>query len=58
MKKDVSLNKMGEKKKAMILCGLCMDMKVIILDEPSNGLDIDAQANLKDIIKTLSKKLN
>ena len=33
-------------------------MKVIILDEPSNGLDIDAQANLKDIIKTLSKKLN
>ncbi len=49
---------MGEKKKAMILCGLCMDMKVIILDEPSNGLDIDAQANLKDIIKTLSKKLN
>ena len=28
---------------AMLLCGLCTDMKVLIMDEPSNGLDIESQ---------------
>lgn len=45
---------MGEKKKVMLLCGLCTDMKVIIMDEPSNGLDIDAQIELKGIIRKLA----
>ena len=46
---------MGQKKKAMLLCGLCTDMKVILMDEPSNGLDIDAQLELQKTINILSK---
>lgn len=49
---------MGEKKKAMLLCGLCTDMKVIIMDEPSNGLDVDARIEMEMLIKMLSTKLN
>jgi len=49
---------MGEKKKAMLLCGLCTDMKLIIMDEPSNGLDIDAQCELKQIIRKLAEEFN
>lgn len=49
---------MGQKKKAMILCGLCTDMKVIIMDEPSNGLDIDARMEMKNLIMMLVEKLN
>lgn len=49
---------MGQKKKAMLLCGLCTDMKVILMDEPSNGLDIDAQIELKEIIKEISEEFN
>lgn len=45
---------MGQKKKAMILCGLCTSMKVIIMDEPSNGLDIDAQIELKSLIQKIA----
>lgn len=49
---------MGEKKKAMLLCGICTDMKVIIMDEPSNGLDVDARKEIESLIKMLSTKLN
>ncbi len=42
----------------MILCGLCTDMKVIIMDEPSNGLDIDARMEMKNLIMMLVEKLN
>lgn len=58
LKRRIETLSMGEKKKAMLLCGLCTDMKVIIMDEPSNGLDIDAQLEMKSLIKMLSTKLN
>lgn len=45
----------GEKKKASLLCCLCSDSKVIILDEPSDGRDIDAKLNLQNIILKVSK---
>lgn len=44
----------GEKKKAILLCGLCTDAPVLILDEPSNGLDIDAQREFQEILKNIS----
>ena len=47
---------MGEKKKAMLLCGLCTDMKVLIMDEPSNGLDIDSQVEMKNLIQYLATR--
>lgn len=46
----------GEKKKAMLLCGLCTDVQVIIMDEPSNGLDIDTQMEMKALVKELALK--
>lgn len=49
---------MGQKKKALLLCGLCTDMKIVIMDEPSNGLDIDSQMEMKDIIQKMVLKYN
>lgn len=58
LKRRVETLSLGEKKKAMLLCGLCTDVSVIIMDEPSNGLDIDAQIELKSLIRLLSLSLN
>ena len=40
----------GEKKKTLIAAALCSDCKVIILDEPTIGLDIDAKDDFKNIL--------
>ena len=40
----------GERKKASILAGLCTDTKLLIMDEPSNGLDIDSVLELQSIV--------
>lgn len=45
----------GEKRKAILLCGLCTTASVLILDEPSNGLDIDAQRELQEILKKINE---
>lgn len=55
LKRRVETLSTGEKKKAMLLCGLCTDMKVLIMDEPSNGLDIESQIEMKNLIKDLAK---
>lgn len=57
LKRRVETLSMGEKKKAMLLVGLCTDMKIIIMDEPSNGLDVDAKIEMEALIKMLSVKL-
>lgn len=43
----------GQKKKAAILVGAAMQTDVVLLDEPSNGLDISAQKDLADFILAL-----
>lgn len=43
----------GERKKASILAGICTDAKLLILDEPSNGLDIDAVLELQSIVSNI-----
>lgn len=48
----------GEKKKASILCGICSGMKLLILDEPSLGLDIEASYQLKNTLTEIAKVLN
>lgn len=40
----------GQKKMAAILVGAAMGTEVLLLDEPSNGLDIAAQEDLADFI--------
>lgn len=56
LERRVETLSMGEKKKAMLLCGLCTDMKVLIMDEPSNGLDIDSQVEMKNLIQYLATR--
>ncbi|MDD7305280.1 MAG: ABC transporter ATP-binding protein [Peptoniphilaceae bacterium] len=48
----------GEVKKASLLCCLCSDSKIIILDEPSEGLDIDSKIKLQKIIGKISEETN
>lgn len=40
----------GQKKSAALLNALALKTKLILLDEPSNGLDIDAQDGLKHVL--------
>lgn len=48
----------GEKKKAQIMCGICSNVKILILDEPSNGLDISSVAELENIIHYIKNDQN
>lgn len=43
----------GQKKKAAVLVGAAMQTDFVLLDEPSNGLDISAQKDLADFILAL-----
>src|SRR3712207_8964272 len=42
---DLSL---GQKQKVSILTSILIEPKILILDEPSNGLDIEAKSDLVD----------
>lgn len=54
--KNVEELSTGLKKKAQLLCALCSDSKLLLLDEPSNGLDIKAQLELKKLITEINEK--
>jgi len=45
----------GEKKRAEMLQALLIDPKVIILDEPDSGLDVDGVRKIAEIIEKLRK---
>ncbi len=45
--KDLSL---GMKKKVALICALAVEPTVLILDEPTGGLDADAQAELSNML--------
>lgn len=47
----------GLKKKAAILVGAAMGTEVLLLDEPSNGLDIAAQKDLASFILDLKIRM-
>ncbi len=46
----------GEKKRSEMLQALLLDPKVIILDEPDSGLDVDGVRKIAEIIKELKAK--
>jgi len=46
----------GEKKRAEMLQALLLDPKVVILDEPDSGLDVDGVRKVADIIRDLRDK--
>lgn len=44
----------GQKKKAAILCAFCAEKPIMIMDEPSLGLDLDSAMELKEAIHLVS----
>lgn len=52
--RDVGTLSTGEKKKAMLLMALASGSRIIIMDEPSDGLDISAKVDLQHIIKMIA----
>lgn len=58
--KNEIVNKLsrGDQQKLSIACALISNPEIIILDEPTLGLDLESSRNLKDWIKTLSKEEN
>ncbi len=45
----------GEKKKVCILAGLCAQSKILLIDEPTWGLDIDSVLVLQELLKKLKE---
>lgn len=50
LKKQFDHMSTGQKKKSTILVGMSILSGILLLDEPSNGLDMDAQIELEQII--------
>ncbi len=53
---DFSMNKMshGQRKKAIVSFGLACNTKILIMDEPTNGMDIPSKSQFRKIITSLS----
>lgn len=47
---------LGQKKKTALLCGLCCGARLILMDEPSNGLDPQAEEELKRTIRETARR--
>lgn len=50
--KELSLNKLshGQKKKVMVAFGLAANTKILLMDEPTNGLDIPSKGQFRRIV--------
>lgn len=55
-KKKIQSLSMGQQKAVSIVSALSSGNKLLILDEPSNGLDITAQVELQNIIKQIAQE--
>ena len=51
---DLSL---GQKQKVSILTSILIEPKILILDEPSNGLDIEAKSDLVSLLNLIKENL-
>ena len=50
----VSTMSLGQRKKAMIACAMAMRTKVLLMDEPTNGLDITSKRVFRSILGEMS----
>jgi len=48
----------GQKKKAQLLCAISTGKKLLLLDEPSLGLDMDSSIELQSLLTEVFKTLN
>ncbi len=57
-KKDVEVRKLsrGQKQKLAICIALIADPKIILLDEPTTGLDVQSSRSIKDKVLELTRK--
>lgn len=51
--KDFDQMSTGQKKKAELMVAVALNAKMLLLDEPSNGLDIDSQTSLMRLINRI-----
>ncbi|MBQ3407602.1 MAG: ABC transporter ATP-binding protein [Clostridia bacterium] len=58
MNQKISKYSLGMKQRAGLALSLLHSPKVLILDEPTNGLDPDGIKNLRDILKKIAKNNN
>jgi ABC-2 type transport system ATP-binding protein len=56
MKKPVRNLSLGERMKCELAIGLIHNPKVLFLDEPTIGLDITAQANIRDFLREYNRR--
>lgn len=57
LNKRVSDLSLGQKQKVAILSSILLEPNVLILDEPSNGLDIDAKNDLVNLLLLIKKDI-
>ncbi|MFX0101548.1 MAG: ABC transporter ATP-binding protein [Candidatus Hodarchaeota archaeon] len=58
MNKKVKHLSGGEKKRVSIAVGMVHDPEVLLLDEPTTGLDVSLRIQILNYLKNLNKKLN
>jgi len=58
LNRQVKSLSLGEKQKVAIAACLLHNPEIIILDEPSNGLDIESKENLQNTLKHINKDFN
>jgi len=58
LSRQVKTLSMGQKQRVAITAALLHEPEVLILDEPSNGLDIDSRFLLVDALKVLRDEMN
>lgn len=51
--KDFDQMSTGQKKKAEMMVAVALNARLLLLDEPSNGLDIESQINLMHLMHTI-----
>jgi zinc transport system ATP-binding protein len=47
----------GQQKRAFLARALCQETRILLLDEPTAGLDLDAQENFLDLLERLRREL-
>lgn len=58
LNRQVNTLSLGQKQKVAIVSSILLEPRILILDEPSNGLDIDSKDMLIKMLEKIKKQLN